>query len=231
AIAAALPGRAVQVEGEVLHSEVLLRPRRQLVATISDGTGRLWLRWLHFYPNQRRQVETGNRIRVRGEVRQGFNGPEIVHPRVSKAGEALPDALTPVYPTTEGLSQAVLRKRIQQALSEADLSESLPESLCRRLALLPFAEAIRLLPGPGPGRLPRKTPSCSTGFAQACRLRSPRRRSGSFGKLPPTWRVPSRCTACCKATWVAARRWSRPLPPPRRWPADTRWPSWRQQRF
>lgn len=151
AIAAALPGRAVQVEGEVLHSEVLLRPRRQLVATISDGTGRLWLRWLHFYPNQRRQVETGNRIRVRGEVRQGFNGPEIVHPRVSKAGEALPDALTPVYPTTEGLSQAVLRKRIQQALSETDLSESLPESLCRRLALLPFAEAIRVLHGPPAG--------------------------------------------------------------------------------
>src|SRR5690606_21029048 len=77
------PGQTIQVEGEVLHSEVQLRPRRQLVAAITDGTGRLYLRWLHFYPNQRRQVEAGQRVRVRGEVRQGFNGFEIVHPRVT----------------------------------------------------------------------------------------------------------------------------------------------------
>lgn len=150
-IGTAMPGRTVQVEGEVLHSEVQLRPRRQLVAAISDGTGRLYLRWLHFYPNQRRQVEAGKQIRVRGEVRQGFNGPEIVHPRVSKAGEALPDALTPVYPSTDGVSQLVLRKRIQQALSQADLSESIPAELSGRLGLPPFAEAIRTLHAPPVG--------------------------------------------------------------------------------
>src|SRR5690606_25228508 len=150
-ISAALPGRTVQLEAEVLFSEVQLRPRRQLVAAISDGTGRMYLRWLHFYPNQRRQVEAGKRIRVRGEVRQGFNGPEIVHPRISKAGEPLPDALTPVYPTTDGVSQPVLRKRVQQALTQADLSESLPPELCHRLGLPPFAEAIRTLHAPPAG--------------------------------------------------------------------------------
>ena len=146
-----MSGRSVLVEGEVLYSEVQLRPRRQLVAAIADGTGRLYLRWLHFYPNQRRQVEAGKRIRVRGELRQGFNGLEIVHPRVSKAGEPLPDALTPVYPTTDGLSQPVLRKRIQQALSRADLSESLPRNMCEALALPSFADAIRTLHAPPPG--------------------------------------------------------------------------------
>lgn len=150
-IGEAMPGRSVQVEGEVLYSEVQLRPRRQLVAAIADGTGRLYLRWLHFYPNQRRQVEAGRRIRVRGEVRQGFNGPEIVHPRVSQAGEPLPDALTPVYPTTDGLSQPVLRRRIQQAMEQADLSESLPQEVVDSLGLPSFAQAIHILHAPPAG--------------------------------------------------------------------------------
>ena len=145
------PGQAVQVEGEILHSEVQLRPRRQLVAAIGDGTGRLYLRWLHFYPNQRRQVETGRRVRVRGEIRQGFNGLEIVHPRVTAAGAPLPDALTPVYPTTEGLTQPALRRAVREALEKADLSESLPESIYGRLSLPSFRDAIRLLHAPPAG--------------------------------------------------------------------------------
>lgn len=150
-IGAAMPGQHVQVEGEVLYSEVQLRPRRQLVAAISDGTGRLHLRWLHFYPNQKRQVETGRRVRVRGEIRQGFNGGEIVHPRVTVAGSALPDALTPVYPTTDGLPQPALRRRISQALDEADLSESLPQAIYDALALPSFETAIRTLHAPPAG--------------------------------------------------------------------------------
>ena len=151
AISSAAPGQAIQVEGEVLHSEVQLRPRRQLVAVISDGTGRLNLRWLHFYPNQRRQVETGRHIRVRGEVRAGFNGCEIVHPRVTVAGTALPNALTPVYPTTDGLSQPALRRAIGQSLLTADLSESLPDPMLRSLALPSFKDAIRILHAPPAG--------------------------------------------------------------------------------
>ena len=146
-----LPGSSVQVEGEVLYSEVQLRPRRQLVAAIADGTGRVYLRWLHFYPSQQRQLEVGRRIRVRGEIRQGFNGWEIVHPRVSVAGGPLPDALTPVYPTTDGLSQPSLRRAIQDALRRADLSESLPDTVVQRLALPSFEEAIRLLHAPPAG--------------------------------------------------------------------------------
>ncbi len=150
-IGAVMPGQTVQVEGEVLYSEVQLRPRRQLVAAISDGTGKLYLRWLHFYPNQRRQVEQGSKIRVRGEVRQGFNGSEIVHPRVSAAGGPLPDALTPVYPTTDGLPQSALRKAIQRALGQADLSESLPPAMCASLGLPSFEKAIHILHAPPAG--------------------------------------------------------------------------------
>lgn len=150
-IGSVFSGKTVQVEGEVLHSEVQVRPRRQLVAVIADGTGRLYLRWLHFYPNQRKQVETGRRLRARGEVRQGFNGPEIVHPKITAAGSPLPGALTPVYPTTDGLPQPALRRAIQQALERADLGESLPDEILESLCLPSFEKAIRILHAPPAG--------------------------------------------------------------------------------
>lgn len=143
-------GQTGQVEGEVVYSEVQFRPRRQLVAMIEDGTGRLALRWLNFYPSQQKQVERGKRIRVRGELRGGFAGLEMVHPRVTAAGGDLPDSLTPVYPTTDGLSQPALRRAIDQALTRADLSDTLPEPIRKRYGLLPFAEAIRTLHHPPP---------------------------------------------------------------------------------
>lgn len=142
------PGAPAQVEGEIVRSDVQLRPRRQLVAVVDDGTGALTLRWLNFYPSQQKQVAPGKRVRVRGEVRGGFAGYEMVHPKVTVAGTALPDALTPVYPTTDGLSQASLRKAIDQALSVADLSDTLPQEICERYDLMPFADAIRVLHHP-----------------------------------------------------------------------------------
>ena len=149
-ILSVFPGASAQVEGEVIRSEVQFRPRRQLLAVIDDDTGTLTLRWLNFYPSQQKQVAVGKRVRVRGEVRSGFSGYEIVHPKVTVAGTALPEALTPVYPTTDGLSQASLRKAIDQALGVADLSDTLPLQLCERYDLMPFAEAIRVLHHPPP---------------------------------------------------------------------------------
>ena len=47
-------------------------------------------------------------MRVRGEVRGGFFGLEMVHPTFKAVGgdTPLPTALTPVYPTTAQLPQA-----------------------------------------------------------------------------------------------------------------------------
>ena len=149
-IADVLPGFPAQVQGIVLHSEVQFRPRRHLHAVIQDGTGRLNLRWLNFYPSQQKQVQTGKEIRARGDIRHGYNGLEIVHPKVTTASNALPAALTPVYPSTDGLPQASLRRAIDQALETADLSDSLPDALLSELGLIPFRQAIRVLHHPPP---------------------------------------------------------------------------------
>ncbi|TCT10346.1 ATP-dependent DNA helicase RecG [Paralcaligenes ureilyticus] len=143
-------GQTAQVEGQVVRSEVQFRPRRQLFALIEDGTGELALRWLNFYPSQHKQLAVGKRVRVRGDVRAGFSGCEMVHPKVTTAGGDLPNALTPVYPTTNGLMQSTLRRAIDQALNEADLSDTLPPEICARYELVPFAQAIRVLHHPPP---------------------------------------------------------------------------------
>ena len=148
---------SVQVEVEVLDVNVQYRPRRQLVARVADASGELVLRFLNFYGSQTRQLEKardeGLRLRVFGEIRHGFLGAEMVHPRyrVVAAEASLPDSLTPVYPTTAGVSQGVLRKLIASALAAADLGELLAPDWRAAHALTEFGAAVRLLHAPPPG--------------------------------------------------------------------------------
>ncbi len=145
-------GLPVQVEGVVTDCDVQYRPRRQLVVTLADDSGRLTLRFLNFYGSQATQMAVGRRLRVRGEMRHGFFGDEMVHPGVRPVDEdtPLPDALTPVYPAGEGLSQTVLRKAIANAMTRIDWSDTLPPELRARLKLMPFEPAVRLLHQPPP---------------------------------------------------------------------------------
>lgn len=149
----AVPGATAQFEVTVVSCELAYRPKRQLVCRVEDATGELMLRFLNFYPSQQKALQPGARLRVFGEVRGGFWGSEIIHPRfqVLHGDEALPTALTPVYPTTAGLGQATLRKLIARALGEVDLAETLPAPLIARLQLEDFATSVQALHAPPPG--------------------------------------------------------------------------------
>ena len=151
-IATAQPGETVQVQGVITHSEVAFRPRRTLVCRLQDNGGELYLRFLNFYPSQQKQLATGRQIRAVGEVRMGYYGLEMVHPKCRAVGDDTPlqQSLTPVYPTTAGLSQAVLRKLIGNALETLSLSDTLPEPLLKKLRLADFADSLRLLHNPPP---------------------------------------------------------------------------------
>jgi ATP-dependent DNA helicase RecG len=151
-IADLVPGEAAQVEGEIIHSEVMYRPRRSLVCQLQDDSGILYLRFLNFYPSQQKQLAVGKEIRALGEPRMGFFGDEMVHPKCRSAGESTPlkQALTPIYPTTAGLPQATLTKHIHTALNELSLDDTLPAKILQRLRLPEFGASVKLLHQPPP---------------------------------------------------------------------------------
>ncbi|MCH2220587.1 MAG: ATP-dependent DNA helicase RecG, partial [Dechloromonas sp.] len=149
----AFGGEPVQIEVVVQGNEVQYRPRRQMVVRAGDDSGDITLRFFSFYPNQQAVLSEGSRIRAFGEVRGGFFGAEMVHPRFRKIAddEPLPTAMTPVYPATAGLSSSTLQKLIGKALKEGDLSDTLPDELRHRLKLPGLARSLTFLHRPPPG--------------------------------------------------------------------------------
>jgi ATP-dependent DNA helicase RecG len=148
-------GQLAQIEGTVTRSEVSNRPRRQLLVTLDDGSDTCTLRFFTFYPTHQKALAVGERVRVRGELRGGFLGWTMVHPAFHAAGGELPDALTPVYPTSAQLPQAYLRKAVASGLNRADLGETLPPELLKGLQSVvrtPWGlrESLRYLHHPGP---------------------------------------------------------------------------------
>jgi ATP-dependent DNA helicase RecG len=119
-------GDTVQIEATVTHSEVQLRPRRMLKVTVDDGTGTCVLTFFSFYPSQQKTMAVGAVLRIRGEVKGGFWGRQMLHPAFKLAGGELPQALTPIYPTAAGLPQPYLRRAIASALQRVQLPETLP---------------------------------------------------------------------------------------------------------
>ena len=147
------PGTPVQVQARVQKAEVAYRPRRQLVVH-ADGVA---LRFFNFYGSQLKQfqraAEQGRLVRAFGEVRGGWFGAEMAHPRyrIVAEDEPLPDALTPIYPSTAGLPQHELRAMVLQALDQEPLEDTLPAAMRERLGLAGFAESVRFLHRPPPG--------------------------------------------------------------------------------
>jgi len=151
-LGAVQPGRAWQVEGRVINTDIQYRPRRQLVCLLEDGDAKLVLRFFNFYPSQQKALAVGKRVRAFGDAREGHYGMEMVHPsfHVVAPGTPLPDRLTPVYPTTAGLSQENLRKLVQRALARdpAYLAETLPPWTRHPRKLWDFEQAVRYLHEP-----------------------------------------------------------------------------------
>ncbi len=124
------PGEKALVEGVVELAEVARGRRSRLLCRLSDGTGRLDLVFFRFYPRQVEQLRRGVVVQCFGEVRQGYAGMQMAHPeyrQVEAGGEVGEAALTPVYPTTEGLAQAQLRRLAEHALTL--LPDALPDRL------------------------------------------------------------------------------------------------------
>ena len=145
-------GETVQIEGEVEEALIQYRPKRTLLCRVRDGEDLVQLRFFNFYPSYLKQLTPGARLRLLGELRKGFFGAEMIHPRlrVLRVDEPLPQSLTPVYPTTAGLSQLVLRGLVQRALNAADLADTLPPEIVAPLRLPSVKQSVAYLHNPPP---------------------------------------------------------------------------------
>ncbi|MDO4640777.1 MAG: ATP-dependent DNA helicase RecG [Neisseria sp.] len=145
-------GVPCQIEGTVVRQDVQFKPRKQLVVQMRDDAGQvLFLRFIHFYASTQKQVAEGRRIRAVGEIKHGFFGKEMIHPKIRDAeNSGLAESLTPVYPTVNGLNQPTLRRIVQTAMEAVPLNDTLPEELLAQLKLPHLAESLRLLHAPPP---------------------------------------------------------------------------------
>jgi len=144
-----LPGQVAQVQARITRAEVLYRPRRSFNLTVEDEHASLAIRFLHFYPSHLKTLQPGETFRFVGEVRGGFFGMEMVHPRFVRVDDdtPLPTQLTPVYPTTAGLGQGTLRKLVERALGQP-ISDTLPPEWLCELGLPDLESTLRLLHRP-----------------------------------------------------------------------------------
>jgi ATP-dependent DNA helicase RecG len=150
-----LAGERAVVEGDIQHSEVVFRGRRQLLCRIADGSGFLTLRFFHFSGAQQQNLARGVRVRCFGELRHGQAGLEMVHPEHRRvlpgAVSDAPETLTPVYPLTEGLPQSRLRQLAALALDEMtphNLAECVPREILAQPDWPSLQEAVQYLHHP-----------------------------------------------------------------------------------
>jgi ATP-dependent DNA helicase RecG len=146
------PGQFAQIQVQVVSARIVFRPRRTLLVEVSDKTGTAVLRFLHFKDAQKNAYVPGHKIRVLGESRRSLAGLEFIHPRTRSGWLSLDQIgqqpLLPVYPTTAGVSQLMLRRAIARALVSALPSEWLPHKILAAHHLMPLDQAMRLIHQP-----------------------------------------------------------------------------------
>ena len=145
-IGALRPGQDAVVEGVVSGADVVMGKRRSLLVRLQDGSGTLSLRFYHFSQAQKEGLKRGTHLRCYGEARPGASGLEIYHPEYRSLTDTVAapveQTLTPIYPTTEGLTQQRLRQLSEQTLqrlgpsSLPDWLPAVPPSLTMPLTLL-----------------------------------------------------------------------------------------------
>lgn len=135
-------GSDVVIEGTVVAADVVFGRRRSLVCRLQDGSGTVTLRFFHFNAAQKQQLSRGVTLRCFGEARRGKSGLEFYHPEYHMVSSEQPtpmeDALTPIYPSTDGVSQSTWRKLCGQALDHLSLHsvrEWLPEETRRQAGI------------------------------------------------------------------------------------------------
>ncbi|MCW8929198.1 MAG: ATP-dependent DNA helicase RecG [Gammaproteobacteria bacterium] len=165
-------GDSALVKGELIQCKTHFLRRAVLTCEINDGSGVISLRFFHFNKQQAaglaRALEQGKWLKCFGEIKRGRQSLEITHPeyRIVDQDQTIQveETLTPIYPTTEGLSQLALRNAIRQVIEHLKqqvqqietqppnelVQDFLPPLIREDLQLPPLPEALIYLHAPPP---------------------------------------------------------------------------------
>jgi len=157
-LSALVIGSTVQVQGTITQVKKQYARRPMLLCKIQDKSASLNIRWFHFTANQQVRLQVGQIFRGFGEIRQGRQGLEMVHPqyRVFSPQSFVPVAehYTPIYPKFEGVSASTLSQLIGKVLDhfyqQLLTIDWLPEAVQTRYQLSNLAEVLEILHRPSP---------------------------------------------------------------------------------
>ena len=152
-------GEHAAIVGIVETIEIIRNKRARLICQLRDATGILKLCFFNFAKQKLQfRFKPGIQLYCYGELHWVGHKPEMIHPeyKILTENEIPPIAknLTPVYPTTDGLSQFVLRNLIAQILNytvkNQALSEHLPGEVLEKLQFPSLINAINFVHNPPP---------------------------------------------------------------------------------
>ena len=149
-------GQDAVVVGRVELTDVRYARRRMLVVRIRDSSAAMLVRFFYFGAAQMRSFTRNSWVRCYGEVRQSGQIYEMIHPEYrlfsEQPGSAGENSLTPIYPSTEGISAAVMRKLVSQAINHKleTLEEFLPIAVRSQFKLMPLKSALQTVHRPPP---------------------------------------------------------------------------------
>lgn len=151
------PSTYAQIEGVVVSAHVAYGKKRSLVCKVRDDTGSVCLRFFHFTAAQKERLATDTQVRVCGEVKRGATGVEFFHPEVEvlvpehEQHYELPDRLTPIYPSTDGLTQKrwlQLTDQLVSRLKSGQVNELIDSKFLETHQLQTLSQALLYLHRP-----------------------------------------------------------------------------------
>ena len=128
--------------------------RRVYEVLFSDGTASITARWFRFNPKiMSKRFEVGKEYMLAGDVGFFGRGKQMIHPEIEiySSGDEeesmIAGRILPIYPSTEGLGQRMMRKIMKSAWEKFghEVTDTLPEALRIEHRIAPLRTALSCL--------------------------------------------------------------------------------------
>lgn len=149
-----VPGDEAYIEGKIISSQAIYRPRKMLVVKIADQKSHINVRLFYFHPNQTKQFRSGYKIRCYGKTSLSRYGLEMIHPEYEISKDVFQNnetTLTPIYRITKGISQNKIRSFIKESLNRYDfVKDHVDLSVYDKNFNMEIKEALKIIHSPEP---------------------------------------------------------------------------------